>query len=119
MKVTVTQGIRVCHDGAVRHGGQSLDVPEDVAQQWIAWGWVGATKGDARLPDARGLTAGQLPTILPSDRAAADTDDASKDGDSEPADDQPKPDIPATSQRARTKVRRDPRPKASRSNDAH
>ena len=98
----------------MRRGGQSLDVPDDVAQLWIAWGWVGASKGDARLPDARGLTAGQFPTILPSN----DTDDTSEDDESEPADDQPNTDSPAMSQRARAKVRRDPRLKARVSNDA-
>lgn len=33
-------------------GGNTLDVPEQVAHQWSAWGWVGLDG----LPDARGLT---------------------------------------------------------------
>lgn len=54
MEVTVTHGIRVCHDGEVHRGGESVEVPESVAQQWIRYGWA-STDGPSSLPDPRGL----------------------------------------------------------------
>lgn len=52
MKVTVTQGIRVVCDDRVYTGGETIDVPIQVADQWREWGWVDRDG----LPDARGLT---------------------------------------------------------------
>ena len=40
MKVKVTDGIQVTHDGKSYRGGAVVDVPDDVAAQWIAPGWV-------------------------------------------------------------------------------
>jgi hypothetical protein len=40
MKVTVMQGIRVAHDGAVYHDDATADVPERVARRWIYCGWA-------------------------------------------------------------------------------
>ena len=40
MKVTVTQGIHVVHDGKVYQDGQRVDVAERVARLWITYGWA-------------------------------------------------------------------------------
>jgi hypothetical protein len=56
MKVTVTQGVRVVHDGTLYQDGQSADVPKDVADQWVTNGWA-VTSGPAAQRDPRGLTA--------------------------------------------------------------
>lgn len=40
MKVTVTDGRQVNHDGTVYRGGQTLEVDEPTGQRWVARGWV-------------------------------------------------------------------------------
>jgi hypothetical protein len=56
MKATVTQGIRVVHDGTVYQGGQSVDVPDSVAAFRLECGWASEGSGARALPDPRGLT---------------------------------------------------------------
>jgi hypothetical protein len=57
MKVTVTQGIRVVHDGRVYQNGQSADVPERVARRCIHCGWASDGRTAHTLPDPRGLAS--------------------------------------------------------------
>jgi hypothetical protein len=60
MKVTVTQGIRVIHDGEVYRDGQSVDVPAVVAAFWLECGW--ASEGNDGSPrDPRGVTNTEPP----------------------------------------------------------
>lgn len=59
MKVTVTQGIRVVHDGEVYRDGQSVDVPEQVAAHWLECGWASEGDGASALPDPRGLPSAE------------------------------------------------------------
>lgn len=55
MKVIVTQGIRVFHDGEVYQDGQRVDVPDEVAAFWVECGW--ASEGSDGPPrDPRGVT---------------------------------------------------------------
>lgn len=42
MKVTVAPGIRVVHDGKAYSDGDSADVPEEVARDWIESRWATA-----------------------------------------------------------------------------
>jgi hypothetical protein len=51
MKIKVAQGVQVVHDGKVHDAGETADVAEDVAAQWVREGWGGAevkTKGTQR-----------------------------------------------------------------------
>lgn len=64
VKVTVTQGIHVVHDGTVYRNGDGAAVPERVARRWIHNGWASesSTATDGRqsvgtLPDPRGLAS--------------------------------------------------------------
>ena len=57
MKVTVTQGIRVAHDGKVYQNGQSADVPERVTRHWIHCGWANESRPAGTLPAPRGLAS--------------------------------------------------------------
>jgi hypothetical protein len=54
MKMTVTQGIRVVHDGTVYQDGQTVDVPDSVAAFWKECGWASEDSGPQR--DPRGLS---------------------------------------------------------------
>jgi hypothetical protein len=56
MKVTVTPGIRVVHDGEVYQDGQRVDVPDDVASYWLECGWASAGS-DGPPRDPRGVTS--------------------------------------------------------------
>ena len=56
MKVIVTQGIRVVHDGKVYQDGQRVDVAERVAREWITYGWA-SESGAQSLPDAAAIIA--------------------------------------------------------------
>jgi hypothetical protein len=56
MKVTVTQGIRVIHDGELYQDGQSVDVPESVATFWLECGWASEGDGAPAPRDPRGVT---------------------------------------------------------------
>ena len=40
VKVTVADGVQVAHDGTVYRPGDTADVPDHVAAQWITSGWV-------------------------------------------------------------------------------
>jgi hypothetical protein len=40
MKVTVRQGVQVNYDGTNYTGGQTVDVPDQVAAFWIRSEWV-------------------------------------------------------------------------------
>ena len=51
MKVTVTDGIRVVHDGKAYQDGQSADVPAEVAKQWIDVGWASEAKTEVKAED--------------------------------------------------------------------
>jgi len=55
MEVTVTQGIRVVHDGTVYQGGESVDVPDSVAAFWSECGWASEGSGAAAQRDPRGV----------------------------------------------------------------
>ena len=57
MKVTVTQGIRVVHDRVLYQDGQSADVPNEVAEEWVKNGWASEGSGALAQRDPRGLTA--------------------------------------------------------------
>ena len=57
MKVTVTQGVRVVHDGTLYQDGQSGDVPKDVAERWVTNGWASEGSGALAQRDPRGLAA--------------------------------------------------------------
>jgi len=49
MKIKVAEGIQVVHDGEVFADGESADVPEAVAGQWVREGWaVEVTPGPTR-----------------------------------------------------------------------
>jgi hypothetical protein len=49
MKIKVAQGIQVVHDGEVFADGDSADVPEAVAGQWVREGWaVGVTSAPTK-----------------------------------------------------------------------
>lgn len=54
VKVTVTQGIQVFHDGQTYRDGQSVTVPQTVARRWIRNGWA-SDSGPSVLRDPRGL----------------------------------------------------------------
>jgi hypothetical protein len=74
MKVTVTQGVRVVHDGTVYQDGQSADVPEGVARCWIQCGWASEGRTSQSLPDPRGLASIETdaePEPKPATKAAA------------------------------------------------
>lgn len=40
MRVKVAEGIQVTHSGKSWRGGQTADVPAEVAAEWLACGWV-------------------------------------------------------------------------------
>ena len=63
MKVAVTQGIRVVHDGRMYQYGQRVDVGERVARQWITYVWA-SESGAQSLPDARGLAGHPAPWMM-------------------------------------------------------
>ncbi|NMO03131.1 hypothetical protein HH308_18115 [Gordonia sp. TBRC 11910] len=42
MKVVVSRGFQVAHDGTVFGSGEVADVPDDVADAWIRSGWADA-----------------------------------------------------------------------------
>lgn len=56
VKVTVTEGIRVVHDGQPYRDGQTVTVPESVARRWIRNGWA-SDSGPSVLADPRGLAS--------------------------------------------------------------
>lgn len=42
--VIVLGPFQVCHDGTVYGPGQTAEVPDAVAQQWLTHGWVGVKR---------------------------------------------------------------------------
>ena len=48
MRVTVVEGVQVNHDGTNYTGGQTVDVPDQVARFWLRSEWATET------PTARG-----------------------------------------------------------------
>jgi hypothetical protein len=44
MKVKVLQPFQVANDGVVYGPGESADVPDHVAREWIASGWCSEVK---------------------------------------------------------------------------
>ena len=67
MKVTVTDGIRVVHDGKVYLDGETVDVPRKVADEWFKYGCA-ADNGPLSLVDARGLADDQFKSPEPHDK---------------------------------------------------
>jgi hypothetical protein len=65
MKVTVTRGIRVVHDGKVYQDGQSADVPDSVAMLWLECGWA-SESGLRTLPGPRGLASTETRRVKPA-----------------------------------------------------
>jgi hypothetical protein len=51
--VTVTAPYQVVHDAVVYVPGQTVDVPDDLAQTWITAGWVSQTKTTKAAPTKR------------------------------------------------------------------
>jgi hypothetical protein len=52
MKVTVADGIRVVHEGKAYRGGESADVPDEVAKSWIESGWASEEKAETKSSSA-------------------------------------------------------------------
>lgn len=118
MKVTVTQGIQVVHDGQVYLNGASADVPDALGQRWIRNGWA-SEDGLSALPDPRGLGKSQTePDVYslgaleakPAGAAcrAAPSPDTEVDKSSGPGPAKP---------RAQRRTRRDPRKAKAGNND--
>lgn len=53
MNVAVTEGRQVVHDGRHYYGGQTVDVPDRVAQTWCRYGWAAELAGDVDNRRAR------------------------------------------------------------------
>lgn len=123
MNVTVTQGVQVCHDGAVYRDGASADVPESVARQWVRNGWANidlgrsSDRGPSGLRDARGLVhpSGYANAVASADdrvRVVVEQNDSATDDTSDNAVDEssgPGPAKVKAAKTARARVRRDPR----------
>ncbi len=48
MRVEVIGNVQVCHAGAVYRPGDTADVPDEIARQWLAAGWVTETPATRR-----------------------------------------------------------------------
>jgi hypothetical protein len=66
MKVTVRQGIRCVHEGAVIADGDSGEVPEDVGRLWLKLGWAAGEDSQAEPDEAR-----HAPAKRPARRVSA------------------------------------------------
>jgi hypothetical protein len=53
-KVRVRKGFQVCHDGEVFHSEDTIDVPEAVAQRWLAEGWASEVAPQKSAPSKGG-----------------------------------------------------------------
>ena len=84
MKLTVTDGIRVVHDGKVYTGGQSVDVPKDVAEQWATHGWAAGDDGPSESRDARRLDPEQFKSPEPAGKSSKSSKSADPEPDPEP-----------------------------------
>lgn len=78
MKVIVTQGVRVCHDGTVYRFGEAADVPESVAQRWIRNGWA-SDYGPSSRRDPRGLVENAPYQFVGGESETPDTSDTEPD----------------------------------------
>lgn len=74
VKVTVTQGIQVFHDGQTYRDGQSVTVPQTVARRWIRNGWA-SDSGPSVLRDPRGL-ASPVVEVEPEAKAGSESQPA-------------------------------------------
>lgn len=109
MKVTVTQGVQVVHDGQVYRNGASAEVPERVGQRWIRNGWA-SSEGPSPLHDPRGLgKADTAPDVYSLGALEAKPSSGDSEVDTSPGPGPAKP-------RAQRRTRRDPR-KAKAGND--
>ena len=58
MKVVVREPFRVCHDGKVWRQGETADVPNALAEEWLRSGWVEEHAGRKAPAKAAGRAAG-------------------------------------------------------------
>lgn len=69
MRVIVTEGVQVVHEGRHHFGGQTVDVPEPVATIWIRYGWA---RDDPADVDTRRAKVAELRAAGVSIRDIAD-----------------------------------------------